>query len=134
MKRSFHTKVDAWLVVVMALPVLFIGYELIIDFSWFLLLPFAFIIAIYAVTLPCYYTIENQHLKIRAGIIIKKDIDIQQISRIAESNDPISSPAMSLKRLRIDFGQGDYILISPQNRKAFIELLSSVNPNIECLK
>ena len=53
MKRSFHTKVDAWLVVVMALPVLFIGYELIIDFSWFLLLPFAFIIAIYAVTLPC---------------------------------------------------------------------------------
>lgn len=134
MKRTFHTKVDAWLVVVMALPVLFIGYELIIDFSWFLLLPFAFIIAIYAVTLPCYYTIENQHLKIRAGIIIKKDIDIQQISRIVESNGPISSPAMSLKRLRIDFGQGDYILISPQNRKAFIELLSSVNPNIECLK
>lgn len=134
MKRSFHTKVDAWLVVVMALPVLFIGYYLIIDFSWFLLLPFAFIIAIYAVTLPCYYTIENQHLKIRAGIIIKKDIDIQQISKIAESNDPISSPAMSLKRLRIDFGQGDYILISPQNRKAFIELLCSVNPNIECLK
>lgn len=134
MKRTFHTKVDAWLVVVMALPVLFIGYELIIDFSWFLLLPFAFIIAIYAVTLPCYYTIESQHLKIRTEIIIKKNIDIQQISRIAESNDPISSPAMSLKRLRIDFGQGDYILISPQNRKAFIELLSSVNPNIECLK
>lgn len=50
MKRSFHTKVDAWLIVVIALPVLFIGYELIIDFSWFLLLPFAFIIAIYAVT------------------------------------------------------------------------------------
>lgn len=80
MKRSFHTKVDAWLVVVMALPVLFIGYELIIDFSWFLLLPFAFIIAIYAVTLPCYYTIENQHLKIRQELSSKRTLTFNRLA------------------------------------------------------
>jgi hypothetical protein len=40
-----------------------------------------------------------------------------------------SSPALSLDRLRIDYGTRS-ILVSPQDRNRFIAALRSVNPSI----
>ena len=60
-------------------------------------------------------------------------IEILNISSVKRSYNPLSSPATSLKRLRIDLIGGyifSYTLISPVREQEFIQELKSLNPNI----
>ena len=59
------------------------------------------------------YTIEKDKLLIRSGIIYRKTIDIQSIHRIVETFNPLSSPALSLDRLKIHSIQveGDWLIV-----------------------
>ena len=60
-------------------------------------------------------------------------IEISYISSVKRSYNPLSSPAASLKRLRIDLIGGSifsYTLISPVREQEFIKELKSLNPNI----
>lgn len=45
--------------------------------------------------------------------------------------NPLSSPALSLKRMEITYGQYDFVLISPINRDQFMKELSTRCPNAE---
>jgi hypothetical protein len=54
------------------------------------------------------------------GPIRYKSIDIQTIRKMELSNNPLSSPAASLRRLAIYYNKWGYVLISPKNREAFI--------------
>ena len=61
-------------------------------------------------------------------------IEILDIISIKRSYNPLSSPAASLKRLRIDYrknGKKGWILISPVREEEFIEMLKNVNPRIQ---
>jgi len=75
-----------------------------------------------------YYVIEGDTLLIRSGIV-RWRIPIRDIRSITPTRSIASSPALSLDRLRIDYGR-KWILISPANRDRFIEMLRSVNPRI----
>ncbi|HUJ15748.1 MAG TPA: PH domain-containing protein [Thermoanaerobaculia bacterium] len=75
-----------------------------------------------------YYVIEGDTLLIRSGIV-RWRIAIREIRSVTPTRSAISSPALSLDRLRIDYGR-KRILISPANRDRFIEMLRSVNPRI----
>lgn len=61
----------------------------------------------------------------------RQRIDITQIRRISKSRSLLSSPAASLKRLRIEYGKYDDVLISPRGQEEFLEDLKKINPNIE---
>ncbi len=81
-----------------------------------------------------YYLIDGNYLKIKAGFLINKEIDIGRIYKISETNNPISAPAASFDRLEINYDNSS-ILISPKDKSGFIEHISQVNPKIEvCLK
>ena len=79
------------------------------------------IAGIIALFLPCHYTLEEDHMVVRSGIL-KKKIEYKGIREIELSTCPISSPALSLKRIRIESDSGS-VLISPVNRMEFIHIL-----------
>ena len=77
------------------------------------------------------YTVEGNTLVIQAGFIVKKTIDIRSIRKLAETRNPLSSPAASLDRIKITYNRYDYLMISPEDKMAFIRHLTSINPAIE---
>lgn len=81
--------------------------------------------------LTTYYVIDGNMLRIKSGFLINKNIDIDSIRTITESNNPIGAPAASLDRLEICFNKNGSILISPNNKSGFIEEITRINPQIE---
>ena len=57
-------------------------------------------------------------------------IPISSITSIRPSRNPISSPALSLRRLSIRYNKYDEILVSPKDREAFVAALKAANPQI----
>lgn len=78
-----------------------------------------------------YYTVDGKTLKIKAGMLFNSSVDIDSIRKIAETNNLLSSPAASLDRLEIAYGRFDSVLISPEEKQAFINHMLAINPSIE---
>lgn len=81
--------------------------------------------------LNTHYKVEGHMLKIRSGFLYRKDIAIDSIRKIVETNNMISSPAVSLDRLEIFYNKFDSVLISPKDKAGFIALIQTINPNVE---
>lgn len=81
------------------------------------------------------YTVDESILTVHSAFFIRTKIDIKTIRKIRESNNPLSSPAGSMDRLEVQYGNKyDSILISPANTDDFIQHLLSINPAIEVHK
>jgi membrane protein YdbS with pleckstrin-like domain len=65
------------------------------------------------------YVVTGDRLTIHGGLF-KKAIPLSSISSVTETRNPLSSPAFSLDRLKIEFGEGKSILISPKDKSAFM--------------
>jgi len=78
------------------------------------------------------YTITNDNLlKVKCGFIYNKLFDINKIKSIKKSNNLISSPAPSLDRIELTYGQYGLIVISPKNKFEFANELTKKNRKIE---
>jgi len=89
-------------------------------------------LAIFFLFRSTYYIIDGNILKVKASFLINKSIDINGITRIKETRNPLSAPAASLDRLEIKSKQ-DTVLISPKDKKAFIKELQSLNSSMEVI-
>lgn len=77
-----------------------------------------------------YYKITGDNrLIIKCWIIESWEIEIKDIISISLSNSVLSSSALSLDRLEINY-KGGRVLISPKDKKKFMNNLRKVNPNI----
>ncbi len=85
---------------------------------------------IYMLFKTTYYTIDENKLIIRSFFIINKKVDIQSITKVSETRNPISAPAASLDRLEV-ISTMDSELISPKDKKGFIAELTNINPSIK---
>src|SRR3546814_13731637 len=47
----------------------------------------------------------------------KWSVPLAKITAITPTSSPLSSPALSLDRLRIDYGVGNSVMISPRNKE-----------------
>jgi hypothetical protein len=65
------------------------------------------------------YTIDDDSLRVRGGPF-RWTIRLQDIRSVTPSRNPVSSPALSLDRLRIDYGQDRFLLVSPKDKEAFV--------------
>ncbi|MDM5317009.1 PH domain-containing protein [Fictibacillus sp. b24] len=74
-----------------------------------------------------YYILDEKELVIRCGPINKR-IPYREISSAHKTWNPLSSPALSLKRINITYQFG-MALISPKNRDPFLRELSERCPN-----
>ena len=85
---------------------------------------------IYFLFKTTYYIIDDNILRVRSSFIINKKVDIQSITKVSETRNPISAPAVSLDRLDI-ISTGVSVLISPKDKKGFIAELTNINPSIK---
>ena len=141
-RNRYRSKVDAWLAAVL------IGAFLItlITTISVLLLPGAFAVAWWSIVLvllvwgfvlsllfPLYYEITPTSLLVRSGWI-RREIPLNSIQQVFPTRNPLSSPALSLDRLQVDYRQGNlrrYILISPQDKAGFLHNLVANAGNLE---
>ena len=125
----FHSKIDWWLgLLLLSLTIMFVLFPLwewkynnersikskvfVTIFMWSLALltPLSFNIE---------YRLTNTQLLIETGLR-KTQIELKDITEITPSRNSVSSPALSLDRLKVQYGDKS-ILISPRDKDAFIE-------------
>ena len=75
-----------------------------------------------------YYVIEGDTLLIRCSMITWR-VPIKEITSITPTRSAVSSPALSLDRLRIEYDDS-VILVSPAEKQRFIDSLRANNPAI----
>jgi hypothetical protein len=76
-----------------------------------------------ALSLPCRYSLTDSALIIQCGLL-KEEIRYEKIKNASLSSNPLSAPALSLSRVKVDLENG-FRLISPINREAFITELEN---------
>ena len=69
-----------------------------------------------------HYTVTESELAIKSGPF-KWRIERASIHYVTPSSSALSSPALSLKRLDIRYGEGQSVLVSPTNQDDFISAL-----------
>jgi len=85
----------------------------------------ALVLAIYALlVVPIRYGVDGESLIIRFGVI-RRRVALESIREVRPSRNPLSSPALSLDRLKIGLEAGGYALISPTDREEFLVILAA---------
>lgn len=148
MATVYKSKLDAWLAIVLVVAMtvsLGAGISSLASTdrltAWITLI----ILASVGVGLPFWlvsstrYVIDGDHLRVYSGPF-RWRVPLATITNIAPSRNPLSSPALSLDRLRIDYGRGQQLLISPRDKEGFLTaidearrrvLAGSSNPDID---
>ena len=78
-----------------------------------------------------YYTIFDGKLNVRSAFFINTTIYISSITKISETNTFLSAPAASLDRLEIVYNEFSSLVISPKDKKGFIEEICKQNPAVK---
>ena len=134
--ERFVSKRDAWLVVVLwAASLLDFGVA-----TWLLLGPRGAPAVVAPLLLAAGlfqlhvlyttdYTLDGDALRIRAAFF-RWRVQLGAIDSVEPARNPLSSPACSLDRLRIDYG-AKRIMISPLDKAGFVRALAARAPQLE---
>ena len=127
---TFASKIDGWLLVVLlgsALACLFAASSIVMSRMagplWL-----AAAITLVGCVLPVWllvatnYVLTATTLDVRSGPF-KWQVSIAEVTSIMPTRNPISSPALSLDRIRIDYGDGRWIIVSPREKERFMREL-----------
>ncbi|WP_173917509.1 PH domain-containing protein [Halobacillus sp. Marseille-Q1614] len=79
------------------------------------------------------YIIEEEELIVKYGPF-KRRIPLYSIKTLKKTMNPISSPALSLKRIELVYGQYSTILTSPKDRDEFMQTIKERCPHVRILK
>ncbi|WP_442598688.1 PH domain-containing protein [Neobacillus sp. D3-1R] len=134
---KFPSKKDWWLTIIVWGAMLFaigsVFYEIEENLSnigtLLVLLLSSIVLPIFIIWiwLTTNYVLDDQNLVIRYGPF-KKTIPLHSIKSVKKTMNPLSSPALSLKRLEISYGQYGMALISPKDREEFMKILAEKCP------
>ena len=69
-----------------------------------------------------HYTFVGEELIVRSGPF-RWRIPLREIRSVTPTRDMLASPALSLDRLRIDYGAGRAVMVSPADKDAFLREL-----------
>ena len=127
-EKRFKSKVDAWIALLIAAVVLMdIAFIYIFALSGgglaersgvFLTLVGVLILLSW-LTLRTYYAVVDDTLKVVCGPFRWK-IPVADIHSVTPTRSLWSSPALSLDRLRIEYGEGRWIMVSPADQRGFL--------------
>lgn len=137
MNRIYKSKVAKWYIwFCIIMTIVFIcSIYLCYKSTWVLLIDIFFVgvclIMIYDMLLHTDYTITDDKLHIRCGILFRMDLPIPKITEITHKSTILSSPALSAKRIGLKYGKKNWIYISPKNQEDFVSTLKSMNPKIK---
>ncbi len=133
MSRTFPTKVDTWLAVVLAVAALVsVGGAVLSVFEGHpegVLGAVVMVIVFGTLVFPMNYTVADDALVIRFGMV-RSRVKYTDIRAVKPTHNPLSSPAMSLDRLHIDCGNPLGPNISPDDREGFYAALLQKAPHL----
>lgn len=127
-QKIYHSKIDSWVAIILIGAMAFSGYLFLIALrtgsiaAILSALPAIFI----GVGLPLWlmkstrYVLDDCRLLVKCGPF-KWTIAISEIRTITPTSNPLSSPALSLERIRIDYGTNKSLMISPKLKSQFID-------------
>lgn len=126
----FPSKVDGWLGIALIIAALMsVGMVLMVGvmaspMSGLVLSPILLISAGLPIWLlrSTHYTVESADLHVQSGPFEWR-VPISEIRAVTPTRNPLSSPALSLDRLRIDYGRDASIMVSPRNKAQFLTVL-----------
>lgn len=126
----FRSAVDTWfyLVVVATGAIVILTLVPVVATGNPAAIPVVIVCALVAIGLPVWllastrYTVTRESLLIRSGPF-SWCVPRSEISQIRPSRSILSSPALSLDRLEIRYGDGKSILVSPADRDGFAAAL-----------
>lgn len=77
------------------------------------------------------YVLTREQLRIRCGPI-RMNVKVADITEVYPTKNPLSSPALSLDRLMIVFGEGltKRVMISPRDKEAFMRRMRLLQPEL----
>ena len=134
MTKVYRSKVDKWLLGILIAAMIVgifgavtavaaVGWQ-----AWWAIFPLLLGTGLPAwILTTTYYTLDDVELIVRSGPL-KWRVPIAEIRSITETNNPLSSPALSLDRLRIEYG-GRSIMISPEAKDEFLADIKSRSTN-----
>lgn len=127
----FRSRIDAWILIL-----------LIVAIAGMLFALFAVLgrsaggteaLIVVAVTVPgialivssllrTHYTVADGRIRIVCGPFAW-NVPIAEITAVKETHSPLSSPALSLDRLKISYGGNRCIMISPEDKRGFLKAI-----------
>ena len=130
--KTYKSKIDIWLVVLFYVMMLLPTLVALIDmFSWIMVALDVLLLGFVSITLfNTKYIIDGELLYIKCGFLPKEKCFISQIVKIKNTHNIISAPAISLDRIEIRLNNRQQLIISPLDKKRFINHLCLINPNI----
>ena len=129
--KVFRSKVDWWIRLLLGLAIagLFVACATVIlegadpiETTVTILACIAGLALIVWVLVGTVYSVERGTLIVRSGPMRWK-IPIDEISSVEATRSPLSSPALSLDRLRIRYGKRRRIMISPADKAGFLRAI-----------
>lgn len=94
--------------------------------EWVITISTIFILLLILPLFAIKYVLYSEHLYISCGIYGKIRVPYESISNVKATHNPLSSAALSLDRIQIDYTENGYhqmVLISPVHKKEFIRKL-----------
>ncbi|MDJ0750077.1 MAG: PH domain-containing protein [Woeseiaceae bacterium] len=82
---------------------------------------------LFAILKSTYYVVEDGVLRIVSGPFRWK-IAVSDIVDVTPTRNPLSSPALSLDRLKVTYGRRRYVLVSPADKDGFVTAIQSQRP------
>lgn len=127
---TFRSKVDWWLALALlisaAASIAAVVMVAVLESPWaslaispILLLSVGLPLWLLAAT---HYTIDGTVLHVRSGPFAWR-VALRDIRAVTPTRNPLSSPALSLDRLRIDYGARRSIMVSPEDKQGFVAAL-----------
>jgi len=137
-EKTYHSQIDVWLMILMSLSISGATAWLIDLEGTYTLKGALFSLALltFNIVLPlwilirCHYKIDQSNNSLVIGFgPVTWYIPFESISQVSISNELSLSPALSLQRLKIIYGQNRVILISPKEVASFSdELRGMISP------
>ena len=124
---TFKSAVDLWLLVIVALVVIIslgVSVRLVLQGSPAGYLRVIGVLAV-GIGLPLWllyttqYVAKGEILQIQSGPF-KWTIPIASINQVVETSNPLSNPALSLRRLKIVYDNNKSVMVSPKDRDEFL--------------
>ena len=131
---KFRSKIDWWLLLIFIVTTAIIvmkiyeenhNYSLASNFPH-LIFYSLIILVIWLPIFNTYYVVENNTLIIKS-LVFRWKININNITQIEPTHNPLSSPALSLDRLKIYYmknGEVTSVMISPKDKETFLQAIN----------
>lgn len=129
--KRFKSKIDRWivllLVVVIATEIVAIGTAAFqagdpLALTGLILTAIAVVALMIWLMLGTHYTVDRGILKIVSGPFRWK-VTIDRITSVEATKSLLSSPALSLDRIRIRYGKKRRIMVSPADKAGFLKAI-----------